>query len=191
MLEKMLLRALFLASAASIPFVLKRKNKNLLMLVVVFFAKGVLSVVMDSYFIKNKKIAYPARPFARIFETNILYDLLFYPLLSVIWVRATYNSKPLEMLTRSIYFSVPMSLLQWALEKKTKLFEWKSWTVLHTYASINFTLFTIRGLVGLLRRIIPEERRVSVGLDKRRVEERYELPYENQYDRAEHLADVW
>lgn len=191
MLEKMLLRALFLASAASIPFVLKRKNKNLLMLVVVFFAKGVLSVVMDSYFIKNKKIAYPARPFARIFETNILYDLLFYPLLSVIWVRATYNSKPLEMLTRSIYFSVPMSLLQWALEKKTKLFEWKSWTVLHTYASINFTLFTIRGLVGLLRRITPEERGVSAGLDTSRVYERYELPYENQYDGAEHLADVW
>lgn len=151
-MEKLLLRALFLASTASVPFVLKRKN--LLMLLTVFFAKGVLAVVLDSYFIKKKKIAYPERPFPKTFDTNILYDFLFYPLLSVIWVRTTYNSKPLELLTRSLYFSVPMSLLQWALEKKTKLFKWNSWSVLHSFASINFTLFTIRGLVGLIRRIV-------------------------------------
>ncbi|MBD0383520.1 hypothetical protein ICC18_25785 [Paenibacillus sp. WST5] len=46
-----------------------------------------------------------------------------------------------------------MSALQWFLEKKTALFQWKSWTILHTFASINFTLFTIRGLVSLLKRI--------------------------------------
>ncbi|MDR6881243.1 CBO0543 family protein [Bacillus sp. 3255] len=187
-MEKLLLRGLFLASAASIPFVLKRRN--LLMLLVVFFAKCVLSVTLDSYFIKRKKIAYPARPFARIFEANILYDFLFYPLLSVIWVRMTYHSKPMEMITKSLYFSAPMSLLQWALEKKTKLFEWKSWTVLHTFASINFTLFTIRGLVGLLRRIVPAERLASVGSVHPGLDEnRYPMYVENRVDRAEISAD--
>jgi hypothetical protein len=171
-LEKLLLRMLFLASAAAIPFVFKRKN--LLMLLTIFFAKCVLAVTLDSYFIKKKSIAYPARPFPKIFETNILYDFLFYPLLSVIWVRATYNSKPRELLTRSLFFSVPMSLLQWALEKKTKLFKWNSWTVLHTFASINFTLFTIRGFVGLIRRILPKDGLLQVE--------------ESKYDRAELAA---
>ncbi|MDU0202603.1 MULTISPECIES: CBO0543 family protein [Paenibacillus] len=154
-MEKLLLRMLFLSCVAAVPFVLKRKN--LLMLLIVFFAKGVLAVTLDSYFIKKKSIAYPARPFPKIFDTNILYDFLFYPLLSVIWVRVTYNSKPAELMLRSLFFSVPMSLLQWALEKKTKLFKWNSWTVLHTFASLNFTLFTIRGFVGLVRRLLPRD----------------------------------
>ncbi|WP_246362983.1 CBO0543 family protein [Paenibacillus alba] len=152
MVEKILLRMLFMGSVAAAPFILKRKN--LLMNLTIFFAKGVLSTAMDSYFIKRKRIAYPVRPFPKTFDTNVLYDLLFYPLLSVIWVRWTYQSKPLEMITRSLYFSVPMSILQWALEKKTRLFKWNSWTILHTFASINFTLFTIRGFVGLVRGLV-------------------------------------
>ncbi len=155
-MEKILLRILFASSLAAAPFILKRKN--LLMYLTVFFSKCVLSSSIDSYFIKKGKISYPVRPFAKVFDTNILYDLLFYPLLSVIWVRSTYQSKPVELLTRSLYFSGPMTLLQWFLERKTDLFRWKSWSVLHTFASINFTLFTIRGFVGLLKRITPEVR---------------------------------
>ncbi|MFD0695974.1 CBO0543 family protein [Paenibacillus sp. GCM10027628] len=127
----------------------------MLMYLIVFFAKCVLSSSLDSYFIKKGRISYPVRPMAKTFDTNILYDLLFYPLLSIIWVRSTYNSKPLEMLTRSLYYSVPMSALQWFLERKTALFKWKAWSVWHSFASINFTLFTIRGLVGLIRRLNP------------------------------------
>lgn len=70
----------------------------------------------------------------------------------------SYQSKPLELLMRSLFFSVPMTLLQWFLERKTDLFRWKSWSLFHTFASINFTLFTIRGFVGLLKRITPEVR---------------------------------
>ncbi|UKS29739.1 hypothetical protein LOZ80_12730 [Paenibacillus sp. HWE-109] len=154
-MEKWLIRTLFVSSMASMPFILKRKN--LLMYLTIFFAKGVLSTSMDSYFIKRNRISYPVRPFSKTFDTNVLYDLLFYPLLSVIWVRYTYHSKPRELIIRSLYFSVPMSLLQWALEKKTKLFNWKSWSVFHTFASINFTLFTIRGFVGLVRRMMPTQ----------------------------------
>ncbi|WP_216628041.1 CBO0543 family protein [Paenibacillus germinis] len=155
-MEKILLRILFASSLAAAPFILKRKN--LLMYLTVFFSKCVLSSSIDSFFIKKGKISYPVRPFAKVFDTNILYDLLFYPLLSVIWVRSTYQSKPVELLTRSLYFSGPMTLLQWFLERKTDLFRWKSWSVVHTFASINFTLFTIRGFVGLLKRITPEVR---------------------------------
>ncbi|MFD0675804.1 CBO0543 family protein [Paenibacillus sp. GCM10027630] len=148
-MERLLLRLLWISSFASIPFVFKRKN--LLMYLTVFFAKGVLSSSIDSIFIKRKRIEYPVRPYPKIFDTNILYDLLFYPLLSVLWVRSTYDTKPSVTILRSLYFSVPMSLAQWILEKKTNLFKWKSWSILHTFVSINFTLFTIRGFVGLLK----------------------------------------
>lgn len=153
-MEKILMRILFASSLAAAPFIMKRNN--LLMYMTVFFAKCVLSSSLDSIFIKKGNISYPVRPFAKIFETNILYDLLFYPLLSVLWVRWSYQSKPLKLITRSLVFSGPMTLLQWFLERKTDLFRWRSWSALHTFASLNFTLFTIRGFVGLLRRITPE-----------------------------------
>jgi hypothetical protein len=123
----------------AIPFVFKRKN--LLMYLIVFFAKGVLSTSTDSMVIKRNKIEYPVRPFPKIFDTNILCDLLFYPLLSVIWVRSTYNS------------NVPMSIAQWAMEKRTNLFKYKSWTIFDTFIYINFTLFVIRGMVGSLENL--------------------------------------
>lgn len=45
-----------------------------------------------------------------------------------------------------------MSILQWFMKKKTELFEWKKWSILHTFKSVNFTLFTIRVLVGLVKK---------------------------------------
>src|SRR5262249_40399495 len=126
-------------------------RKNLLMNLVVFFAKGVLAATIDSIFIKRQKIEYPVRPFPKIFDMNILFDLLFYPLLSVIWVRWTYDTKPSVTLLRSLFFSVPMAIAQWIMEKKTELFKWKSWSIWHTFVSINFTLFTIRGMAEILK----------------------------------------
>jgi hypothetical protein len=46
-----------------------------------------------------------------------------------------------------------MSIGQWYFEKNTKLFKWKKWTPFHTFGSVNFTLFTIRGLVGFLKKL--------------------------------------
>jgi hypothetical protein len=56
-------------------------------------------------------------------------------------------------LLKSLIFSVPMSIGQWYMEKNTRLFKWKKWTPFHTFGSVNFTLFTIRGLVGLLKKL--------------------------------------
>jgi hypothetical protein len=154
-MERLFLRMLFISCLASIPFVFKRKN--LMMHLVIFFAKGILSTTIDTIFINRKKIAYPIRPFPKIFDTNILYDLLFFPLLSVIWVRSTYNTKLIVTVLRSLWFSVPMSIFQYFMEKKTKLFKWNDWTILDTFLSINFTLFTIRGFAGLVRKIADEK----------------------------------
>ncbi|WP_187274361.1 CBO0543 family protein [Paenibacillus sp. N3.4] len=151
-MERILLKLLFMSSLAAAPLIFKRKH--IFILLTTFFAKAVLSTAIDSYFVKSKKISYPVRPFAKVFDTNILYDLLFYPLLSVIWIRWTYNAKPRHILSRSLCFSVPMSIAQWVMEKKTNLFNWKEWSIWHTFAWINVTLFTIRGFVGLVRRYV-------------------------------------
>ncbi|MDR7002118.1 CBO0543 family protein [Neobacillus niacini] len=148
-MERKLLNLLLSLCIASLPFLFKgtKMRENL----VIFFSKGVLATLIDAYVVGTKKIEYPVRPIPKIFKTNIIYDMLFFPLLSVIWAKISYNDKFLKILLKSLIFSVPMSIGQWFMEKNTRLFKWNKWSPFHTFASVSFTLFTIRGLVGLLK----------------------------------------
>ncbi|WP_331435271.1 CBO0543 family protein [Bacillus sp. SA1-12] len=119
----------------------------------IFFSKGVLATLVDAYVVGTKRVSYPVRPFPTIFKTNIIYDVLFFPLLSVIWVKISYNDRLDKILLKSLIFSVPMSFAQWYLEENSRLFKWKKWSPLHTFGSVNFTLFTIRGFVGLIKKV--------------------------------------
>lgn len=148
-MEKKLLNLLTALCMVSLPFLFKgpKMRENL----VVFFSKGVIATLIDAYVVGTKRLEYPVRPFPKIFKTNIIYDMLFFPLLSVIWVKLSYNDHLGKILLKSFIFSVPMSIGQWYFEKNSGLFKWKKWTPFHTFASVNFTLFIIRGLVGLLK----------------------------------------
>jgi len=147
--EKKLLNLLLAICISAFPFLFKgsKMRENL----VIFFSKGILSTLIDTYVVGANKLEYPVRPFPKTFKTNIIYDMLFFPLLSVIWVKISYNDNLGKILLKSLIFSVPMSIGQWIMEKNTKLFKWKKWSPFHTFASVNFTLFMIRGFVGLLK----------------------------------------
>ncbi len=138
----------------SIPLLFRKPKLNVWL--TVFFLKGVISSIIDNIVVKSGRVKYPVRPLSKIFDINILYDYLFFPMLSVLWVRMSYNAKPLTMVIQSLCFSVPMSILQWVFAKKTKLFQWNNWTPLHTFVSVNFTLWIVRGFVGLLKKLEPK-----------------------------------
>ncbi|WP_313800247.1 CBO0543 family protein [Cytobacillus sp.] len=148
-MEKKLLNLLTFLCFISLPFLFKgsKVRENL----VIFFSKGVIATLIDAYVVGTNRVEYPVRPFSRIFKTNIIYDILFFPILSVVWVKISYNDKFLKILLKSLIFSVPMSIGQWFMERNTRLFKWKKWSSIHTFASVSFTLFTIRGLVGFLK----------------------------------------
>lgn len=148
-MEKRLLNLLTYLCLISLPFLFKgsKMRENL----VIFFSKGVIATLIDAYVVGTKRVEYPVRPFPKIFKTNIIYDILFFPILSVIWVKISYSDSFWKILLKSLIFSVPMSIGQWFMEKNTGLFKWKKWSPFHTFASVNFTLFTIRGFVGLIK----------------------------------------
>ncbi|MEH7386060.1 CBO0543 family protein [Bacillus sp. JJ1521] len=150
-MERKLLNLLTLLCVVSLPLLFK--GSKMLENLVVFFSKGVLATLVDAYVVGTKRIGYPVRPFKKIFKTNIVYDMLFFPLLSVVWVRMTYNDKFPKILLKSLLFSVPMSIGQWFLESNTRLFKWNKWSPFHTFLSVNFTLFTIRGFISLVKKI--------------------------------------
>jgi hypothetical protein len=150
-MEKKLLNLVLVMSSASFAFLFRgsKIRENL----VIFFTKGILATLIDAYVVGTKRIEYPVRPLPKIFKTNIIFNMLFFPILSVIWVKLSYNDNLGKILLKSLIFSVPFSIAQWYLEKNSRLFKWKKWTLLHTFGSCSFTLFTIRGFVGLLKKL--------------------------------------
>ncbi|MCS0653284.1 MULTISPECIES: CBO0543 family protein [Bacillales] len=148
-MEKKLLNLLLGLCIFSVPFLFK--GKKMRETLVIFFSKGVLASLVDAYVVGTKRVEYPVRPFSRIFKTNLIYDILFFPLLSVIWVKMSYNDNLGNILLKSLLFSVPMSIAQWFFERNTRLFKWRKWSIFHTFGSVNFTLFTIRGFVGFIK----------------------------------------
>lgn len=150
-MEKKLLNLVLVMSIASFAFLFRgsKIRENL----VVFFSKGILATLIDAYVVGTKRIEYPVRPLPKILKTNIIFNMLFFPILSVIWVKLSYNDNLGKILLKSLIFSVPFSIAQWYLEKNSRLFKWKKWTLLHTFGSCSFTLFTIRGFVGLLKKL--------------------------------------
>ncbi|KML44514.1 CBO0543 family protein [Cytobacillus firmus] len=148
-MEKKLLNLLLGLCIFSVPFLFK--GKKMRETLVIFFSKGVLATLIDAYVVGTKRVEYPVRPFSRIFKTNLIYDILFFPLLSVIWVKMSYNDNLGNILLKSLLFSVPMSIAQWFFERNTRLFKWRKWSIFHTFGSVNFTLFTIRGFVGFIK----------------------------------------
>lgn len=150
-MEKKLLNLITALCVVSLPFLFKgsKMRENL----VIFFSKGVIATLIDAYVVETKRLEYPIRPFPKIFKANIIYTMLFFPLLSVIWVKLSYNDNLGKILLKSLIFSVPMSIFQWYFEKNSRLFKWKKWTAFHTFGGVSFTLFTIRGLVGLLKQL--------------------------------------
>lgn len=148
-MEKKMLYGLFTLCLLSSPFILK--GSKLRESLIVFFSKGVVSTLIDTYVVANKRVVYPVRPFPEIFKTNIMFDMLFFPLLSVIWVKQTYHDGLGKILLKSLTWSVPMSVTQLYLVKNTRLIHWKKWSPFHTFGYVSFTLFLIRGLVALVK----------------------------------------
>jgi hypothetical protein len=148
-MEKKMLTGLSVLCFVSLPFLIKgpKMRENL----VIFFSKGVLSTVMDSFVVEAKKVEYPVRPFPKVFKTNIIFDMLFFPILSILWVKHSYNDNFGKILLKSLMWSIPMSIGQWYFEKNTRIFKWNKWSAFHTFLSVSFTLLTIRGFVALLR----------------------------------------
>ncbi|GIN87237.1 hypothetical protein J6TS2_36230 [Heyndrickxia sporothermodurans] len=151
-MERKMLKTLLALSIASLPMLFfgSKVKENL----VIFFSKGVLATLVDAYVVGTNKIKYPIRPFPKIFKTNIIYDMLFFPLLSVLWIKVSSKDNLRKILLKSLLFSVPMSFSQWFLERNTKLFKWKKWTAFHTFGSVSFTLLTIRGLYALMKTVV-------------------------------------
>ncbi|MCY9657175.1 hypothetical protein P5G65_31585 [Paenibacillus chondroitinus] len=149
-MEYMILWFFFVVSLISIFFwIRKQPIKDW---IIVFFLKAFLSGFVDSFIVAYKLLEYPIRPFPEVFQIEILFDLMVFPILCVFYNQTSYNSGFKGILLQAILYSLPMSAIEYWGVKNTRLIVYHHWNIGMTSLFLVITFLMVRGIIALIRK---------------------------------------
>ena len=132
---------------------------------IVYLFKTFITTMIDGPVVKKKLVSYPYRYFSKFFETNIIFDYVIFPLLCVLYSQFTYKLKPSKIIPSVFLFSVPMTLIQWWLERYTNLVKYgRKWSSFHTLGVLTMTFWSSRGFIAIIR-FLNRRRKVSQAIN--------------------------
>lgn len=119
--------------------------------IIVFFLKGFMSILFDTYFVAKGMLSYPDRFLPTIFSTTIVFDVLAYPLLCVLYNQTTYKSSLGGILLQALLYTIPPTLFEWWAAENTQLVKFMNWTWYYSFLFFLATFLAVRGSIGLIR----------------------------------------
>ncbi|KIY23060.1 MULTISPECIES: CBO0543 family protein [Mesobacillus] len=135
----------------SIIFLLRKKGE-LKDWFLIFFIKTLVSTLFDGPAIKKKYIKYPTRYMPKLFDSNIVFLYILFPLSCVIYNQFTYKMKPLYSMLSVFLFSGPMAFFEGWLEKNTDLVEYnKGWNSFYSISVLTFSFWLVKYFMELIR----------------------------------------
>jgi hypothetical protein len=149
--EKNTLRLLLIFGLVSLVYSIRKPPVKDWLLV--FFFKGFLSSILDNLLVKNGYLKYPVNLF-KSFDYSFIFDYIIYPVTCLYYNQITAKSNILGILIKTLYFSVPMSVAEYVLEKKTKLIEFKKgWNSVTSFFSLTITFLISRTFIAIVRKM--------------------------------------
>jgi hypothetical protein len=148
--EKNFLRSLILFGIFSLFYLVRKPPVKDWLLIFLF--KGFLSSILDNFIVKKGYIKYPVKLFDT-FDFSFIFDYLLYPVTCVFYNQITKKSSIGGILFKTLYFSIPMSVTEHFLEKKTKLLEFKKgWNAGISFLSLTLTFLISRTFIAIVRK---------------------------------------
>lgn len=151
MRDKLILYGLTLFGFILFPFAFKKEHKK--DWIIVFLLKTLVSNFLGNIIASKKLLEFPVRFFPSAFKSSVLYDILLFPLLCVFYNQTTYKSKLTSIISQSLIYSIPMTVVEYFLEKKTNLIKYYKWKWQYTLLSLVGTFLFVRGFISYIRRI--------------------------------------
>ncbi|ADC50054.1 hypothetical protein BpOF4_09995 [Alkalihalophilus pseudofirmus OF4] len=152
MKDRTILNVLTLLGLGTTIFVLLRRKGDSKDWFLIFFIKTLVSTLIDGPVIKKKFVKYPIRYFPKLFDSNITFLYVLFPLACVVYNQFTYKMKPLLSILSVFLFSAPITLLEDWLERHTNLVEYhKGWNSLYTFSVLTMTFWLVKSGIGLIR----------------------------------------
>jgi hypothetical protein len=125
--------------------------------IIIFLLKGYMSSILDNLLVKKGYLKYPVSLF-KTFDISVLFSYILFPVTCIYFNQVTKNSGLIAIIFKSILFSLPSAIAENWIEKKTDLIKYKkSWTSIHSFASITSTFLAVRFLMGGIRKMTQTE----------------------------------
>jgi hypothetical protein len=161
-MQKTFLRLLFIFGLLLfLPLIRRKPSKEMNEWLIVFFTKGYISSILDTIVYKMGYIKYPINLF-KFFNISVLFSYLLYPLACVYFNQVTKNSNMVGILIKVLLFSIPMTIAEFFLEKKTNLIKYcKGWNSMVSFITLNLTFLLVRGFMAAVRKLNKEVVHVS------------------------------
>ncbi|PKG22943.1 CBO0543 family protein [Niallia nealsonii] len=118
----------------------------------VYLFKATITTLIDIPIAKKKLVQYPKRYFPGSYDTNIIFDYVIFPLVCVLYSQLTNKMKGIKTLLFVFILSVPMTIIEELLERKTGLVKYSNkWSWLHTLIYLTITFWSSRIFISLIR----------------------------------------
>jgi len=120
---------------------------------IIFLLKSYIASFLDNIIVKKGYLKYPVNLF-KIFDISVLFSYIIFPVTCIYFNQVTKNSSLFGILVKCLLFSIPSTIAEHFLEKKTKLIQYKrSWTSLHSFLSIAASFLGVRFLMALITKV--------------------------------------
>jgi hypothetical protein len=160
MKDKTLLNFITILGLCGWVFLFRRKGE-LKDWFLIYLCKTLVSTLIDGPVIKKKYVQYPKRYFPNLFDSNIIFLYILFPLSCVVYNQFTYKMKPLKTILSVFLFSVPMALTENWLEKNTNLVRFrKGWNGFYTLSVLSCTFLIVRVFIEWIR-FLDEKRQTT------------------------------
>lgn len=150
MKEKQILRKL--TFIGMIALVLSIKKAGLREGLLIYGLHSSLTSFWGQIVVNKKLLSYPVRLTPNLFYTSNTFEFVLFPLLSTWNYMWTKKSSKLGILFKTLCFSIPLTLVEVWLEKKTHFIKYKNWNGFRSFWTVTAILLVIRGLAGLSRK---------------------------------------
>ena len=152
MKDKTILNLITIFGISGSIFFLFRKKSALKDWFLIYLFKTLISTLLDGPVIKKKYLQYPYRYFPNLFDSNIVFLYILFPLSCVMYNQFTYKMKPLKSILSVFLFSGPMTLIENWLEKRTRLVRYrKGWNGYYTLSVLSFTFWLVKAFIEWIR----------------------------------------
>lgn len=151
MKDRIVLNVLTVFGIAGSIFFLFQKKGETKDWFLIFFIKTLVSTLFDGPVVKTKYVQYPHRYLSKLFDSNIVFLYILFPLSCVMYNQFTYNKKPFFSIFSVILFSGPMAIIENYLEKNTNLVKYnRGWNGFISFFVLSFTFLLVKGtIVGI------------------------------------------
>lgn len=152
MRDRTLLNLLSISGIGATAFFLLRRKGETKDWFLIFFIKTLVSTLLDGPIIRRRYVSYPHRYLPNLFDSNIVFLYILFPLTCVMYNQFTYKMQPIKSIMNVFLFSAPVAVLEHWLERNTNLVKYnKGWNSYISFAALTFTFLLVKLCIECIR----------------------------------------